>query len=308
MANTRPILVTGTHRSGTTWVGRILSANSEVGYIDEPFHLDKKASITARKFPYWFNFICDQNEELFRDQINAILNFEYPLFLNLTREKKIKHKGRALLEKTKHTFNKITHKRPLLKDPIAFFSSEWLYQNFNTQNIVMIRHPAAFCSSLKIKNWAFDFNNFLNQPLLLDRHLQPFISKIEDFAKHPEETTIIDQAILIWNCVHHTIHKFKNKYSDWIFVRHEDLSRNPQLQFRDLYEKLDINFTNHAQNTIARYSGSQNPNEQVQGNEFVRDSRKNIYNWKSRLTEKEIEKIWENTHSISDYYYTFDEW
>jgi hypothetical protein len=33
-----PILVTGTPRSGTTWVGKIIATSPSVGYIKEPFN------------------------------------------------------------------------------------------------------------------------------------------------------------------------------------------------------------------------------------------------------------------------------
>ena len=34
-----PILVTGSHRSGTTWVGKMLAADSDTAYISEPLNV-----------------------------------------------------------------------------------------------------------------------------------------------------------------------------------------------------------------------------------------------------------------------------
>ena len=34
----RPILVTGSHRSGTTWVGKTIALSPSVTYIGEPFN------------------------------------------------------------------------------------------------------------------------------------------------------------------------------------------------------------------------------------------------------------------------------
>ena len=36
---THPILVTGAHRSGTTWVGKMLAADADTGYISEPLNV-----------------------------------------------------------------------------------------------------------------------------------------------------------------------------------------------------------------------------------------------------------------------------
>ena len=49
--------------------------------------------------------------------------------------------------------------RPLLKDPIAIMSCEWLAETFNMDVIVVIRHPAAFVASLKVAGWEFAFVN-----------------------------------------------------------------------------------------------------------------------------------------------------
>ncbi len=40
-----PILVTGTHRSGTTWVGKMLAAGPSTAYISEPCEGDTLVSI-----------------------------------------------------------------------------------------------------------------------------------------------------------------------------------------------------------------------------------------------------------------------
>jgi len=85
--------------------------------------------------------------------------------------------------------------RPLIKDPIALFSAGWLYKRYNVQPIVMIRHPAAFCGSLKVANWPHPFSHFLEQPLLMETHLYPFKEEIERFAA--EEMDIVDQAVLL---------------------------------------------------------------------------------------------------------------
>jgi hypothetical protein len=34
-----PILVTGAHRTGTTWVGKMLAASPQVAYISEPLNV-----------------------------------------------------------------------------------------------------------------------------------------------------------------------------------------------------------------------------------------------------------------------------
>src|SRR5690349_12629876 len=49
-----PILVTGTHRSGTTWIGRIIAADPSIGYIHEPFTLGCRRGVFPYRIPYWY--------------------------------------------------------------------------------------------------------------------------------------------------------------------------------------------------------------------------------------------------------------
>ena len=109
-----------------------------------------------------------------------------------------------------------------------------LASQFDMQVLVLIRHPAAFCSSLKIMNWQFDFKNFLRQPLLMEAYLYAYKKEIKEFTQ--SEKDIIDQSILLWNCIHFTVKKFQERNTDWIFIRHEDISLDPCDQFRLLYE------------------------------------------------------------------------
>ncbi len=56
---------------------------------------------------------------------------------------------------------------PLVKDPIALFSAEWLAATFDMRVLVMIRHPAAFAASIRRRGWRHRFADFLEQPLLM---------------------------------------------------------------------------------------------------------------------------------------------
>jgi hypothetical protein len=73
----RPVLVTGAHRSGTTWVGRMLDLSPGVGYINEPFNPHHAPGICACRFPLWFQYVNRENEHLFRPHLSATLAFRY---------------------------------------------------------------------------------------------------------------------------------------------------------------------------------------------------------------------------------------
>jgi hypothetical protein len=193
-----------------------------------------------------------------------------------------------------------------MKDPLAFFSAEWLARLFDMQVVVMIRHPAAFCSSLKILNWRSNFNDFTNQPLLMEKYLGSFADEMREFAK--TERNIIDQGILVWNCFHTTIRSYKDRHPDWLFVKHEDLSSDPCERFRWLYKELNLEFTPAAQRIIEANTGEHNPAEKAPGRPFTRNSKKNITNWKTRLSTAEIDRIRRGTADVCASFYTSADW
>lgn len=113
----------------------------------------------------------------------------------------------------------------------------------------------------------------------MDRYLSVFEKDIREFAEN--EKDIIDQAILLWNCIHHTINVYQQGHPEWLFVRLEDLSTSPIEQFQSIYQTFNLEFTSKAKSIILERSGGNNPIEQQAGNEFIRNSKENIFNWKS---------------------------
>ena len=301
-----PILVTGSHRSGSTWAGLMLAAAADVGYIHEPFNNELRISVNPKPFKQQFYYLCEENEENYEAVFDGIINFKYPIISNLTNVRNLKDAADLFREQAIYFLHKLHNRRPLVKDPIAFFSAEWLYRKFNMDVLIMIRHPAAFCSSLKIKDWHFNFNHFLDQPLLMQRFLDGFEDEIREFSEN--EKDVIDQATLLWNCIHHTIAVYQQDHPEWIFARHEDMSQDPVNLFRKTYQAFGLEFTADVKKRIEESSGAHNPVEQQATNEFVRDSRKNIKNWKKRLESSEIDLIRKNTAEISSLFYSESEW
>ena len=301
----KPILITGSHRSGSTWAGQMLAVAPHVAYIHEPFNIAIKAGVNPEPFKYWFQYICEENSKYYDSVIDGIIHYKYPIN-SVVKQKTTRGIIKVIRDKLIFSLHRINNDRPLIKDPIALFSAEWLYKKFNMDILVMIRHPAAFCSSLKIKDWKFDFNHFLKQPLLMEKYLGKFEKKICEYTK--TEKHIIDQAILLWNCTHYTINIYRENHPEWLFIKHEDLSRDPIQQFQSIYEAFNLEFTDRAKSRILKSSGSHNPIEQQVKNEFLRNSKENVYSWKNRLSRSEIDLIKVQTSEVSTLFYSESEW
>ena len=308
MCSRKPILVTGSHRSGTTWVGKIIAKHPSVAYIHEPFCVQWcRAGICSAKFPYWFTYITKENETIFYEHIKNTITFRYNIMEELKTLKNLKDIMRMLRDYTISAIYRYRKTRPLIKDPIAIFSAEWLASEFNMDVIVMIRHPAAFAYSLKRKNWTFRFSNFLEQPLLMRDHLYPFEDIIKEYAD--KEHDIIDQAALLWNLIHYIIIKYKEKNDDWVFLRHEDISKDPLLGFQILFKKLNIELSEHIRDIIKVYCSSENPVEQPKNSKSLkRNSKSIISNWKTQLTIPEIDRIRYKVENVSEKFYSDEDW
>jgi hypothetical protein len=196
--------------------------------------------------------------------------------------------------------------RVLLKDPFAVFSTPWFARRLNCKVVITVRHPAAFASSLKRLNWPFDFQDLLNQPLLMRDHLEA--DREEMLAMKPDD--VIGQAALLWKLIYRAVHATRESHPEFIIVRHEDLSRDPVPGYRELYKALDLEFTPRVEKIIRNSSSSENPKElskkKVHG--FKLDSRAIIDSWKKRMTSEEIDRVREITAEISPLYYSRAEW
>ncbi|MGF1524215.1 MAG: sulfotransferase [Leptolyngbyaceae cyanobacterium] len=309
----KPILVTGAHRSGSTWVGRMLASAPQVGYIQEPLNLYHRPGICGAQVKHWFPYISCENEALYYENIRDTINFRYKVGKELQSVRSLKDLLRAARDYRDFSRYQATQSRPLIKDPLAIFSAEWLASKFEMDVVMLIRHPAAFVASIKSKKWAFPFSHILEQTHLIEAHLHPFAAEIQAYTE--VEQDLVDQACLLWKLIHFRISQYQNHHKDWIFKRHEDISLNPLSEFKDICERLNLEFSEAARHTITSHSATKNPVDALKYDPFLflrrhlkRDSKANIFNWKSRLNHSEIARIKEQTHAISSLFYTESDW
>ena len=304
-----PILVTGAHRSGTTFVGKMLSIRSEIGYIHEPFNKDHGLEAIDR----WFLYLKEglPNDSAYASLITDLLCGRGVYKLGPKRnEGPLRATLRSFLrskENVQYIWNTKDPrvKRYLIKDPIACLSSEYLHRKFSMEVVIVVRHPAAFVSSLRRMNWQFDFSDFLNQPALIDDHMGPIL-KGHDLHALSE----VEEAALLWKCIYSTLMIFAQRNPRMIAIRHEDISYEPSTRFRRLYERLGIVYTARCERKIEAYTKASNPAAPVAGrvHTLMRDSRSNVQHWKKVLTRGEIDIIRSLTRDVCDAYYSPDDW
>src|SRR5919109_2579473 len=241
-----PILVTGTHRSGTSWVGKMLAADSGTAYISEPLNVLHRPGVFHVKVHRWYQYICEENEKDYLPGFQELLEFDYHLWdeiRSLRSRRDVLRMGRDFLI----FYNGLMRgQRVLLKDPFAVFSTPWFAKRLHCKVVIAVRHPAAFVSSLKRLHWPFDFQDLLNQPLLMRDHLEPYRAEME--SVRPED--VIGQAALLWKLIYRSVHTIRELHPDFLMVRHEDLSLDPIPGYRALYDALGLELTPRVEKTI----------------------------------------------------------
>lgn len=305
---TAPILVTGAHRTGTTWIGKMLTASGQAAYISEPLNILHRPGVLSAPTRYWYTYLCAENEAEYLPGLRQTLQFRYHSLAELRSLRSFKDVGRMGRDWRIFLSGRVFHKRPLLKDPFAIFSAPWFFKRLGCQVVITVRHPGAFASSLKRLDWPFDLHDLLNQPLLMRDWLEPFHSEMEEMAKKPED--VIGQSCLLWRMVYQIVEQFKQESPHFQVVRHEDLSLQPVDGYRALYAALGLSFTPHAEQVILSSSSSENPIElSRRAVHSVRlDSQANLNNWKRRLSPEEIDRVRQLTEEVAVRYYPDLDW
>lgn len=303
-----PILVTGAHRTGTTWVGKMLSASGETAYISEPLNVLHRPGVMRTLLTHWYTYICKDNQDKYRLAMQETLRLQYHPWLEVKSLRSVKDLLRMGRDWSGFAAGRLRRQRPLLKDPFAVFSLPWFVDELGCQGVITVRHPAAFANSLKRLNWPFDFSDLLSQTLLMEHWLEPYRQEMLAFAGHPDD--ILGQASLLWRLIYQVVDKYRTRLPGLLVVRHEDLSIDPAGGFQNLYRALDLTFNESARQTVINASSVDNPRERARKKVHTvhLNSAANIHNWKRHLDKNEINRVRAITGEIVEVFYPGESW
>jgi len=182
----------------------------------------------------------------------------------------------------------------------------WFVQRLEADVVVMVREPLAVVSSWKRLGWSFDFANLLDQRDLIQDWLAPF--EAEMVAALSPEHDLVDRVALLWRVIYSVV--ADERFPSTRLVRHEDLARDPVRGYAQLYESLDLTFTDGVAEIVEASSSSENPAEtQIEKPHETRiDSRANLENWRHRLSADEVARIRQVTEETAALYYSELAW
>jgi hypothetical protein len=292
-------LVTGAHRSGSTWIGKTISYSLWTHYLGELFN--PNSPYLCDLIPDWFHYVTAEDSELFGEAIQAILDYQFVP----TRRKSELRWLPTRLHFYRLTRRYLGYPRPILKDPIAVFSSEWLADRFNMDVICIIRHPAAFVHSLKKVGWDYDYRAFLRRRNLLDDLLFPYL---ELLSTSPGD--IVHNGSILWLCIYQGLRVYSSRNPEWSIYRFEDIALDPQSSFSSIYEHLGLPLTPWIRWRIKDDTKSTNPIDSPTDDRHLikRNSLALRDQWKSLLEPEEVRRIRSIVEPLSCNYYDDGDW
>jgi len=294
-----PILITGAHRTGSTWIGRMLSLSPEVRYLSEPFNNEDDHPNYGFKMPSSFHYVAEHNETIYKERLTKLLRHEG----NANNEPD-SWKVKGLLDLIKYPRRTLRSRNrtliPLMKDPHSFFSAPWLARELDVQVVITIRHPAAFVQSLIAQNWPYDFENLRRQTELMETFSESTRKQIIEFK--PEKDPVVESGSLFWKIIYERVRDYQKSYPCWCYIKQEELAQTPVEGFKKLYESLSLNWTDEVAMKIAAHS------DEKEDSSLARDAKNTTEGWKTKLSPEQISCVKETTADIWPAYYTEDDW
>jgi len=143
------------------------------------------------------------------------------------------------------------------------------------------------------------------QDELINGSLIKYKYDIMEFARN--EYSIVQQGILLWNIIYSQVLEYQNKHHEWSFIKYENLANNPIEELSEIYNYLELDYTNEIQEKIKIYTRL-SQNKTLLYKKMIRNSSSNIFYWKNYLSEEEIDEIFSGVKEISSNFYSDEEW
>lgn len=296
---TNPIFVTGSHRSGTTWVGKTIAYAGGTHYLGEIFNTDSPLLRSVISTSY--HYVTPEEHSRFTDLVGRILRYDYDP-PHRKRAFRWLPSRLALYRPARRWFG---IPRPLLKDPIAAMSADWLANTFDMDVVCVIRHPAAFVLSLRKVGWNYGYSSFVDQQSLMDDWLYPYRDLL---CRSPLD--VIEGGSVVWVCIYHVLSAYIERNPEWQVWRMEDIALDPVSSFRHIYDRLGLPFTRRVAQRVRADSASSNPVDAPPDDPHLiqRNSRALRDQWRTALHDNDLLRIRRVVERVSSAFYSDEDW
>lgn len=294
----RSIIVTGTHYSMTTLVGRLLATAPEFHILHEPTNAEPTLSYASIAPPNWYEFYAGNRVEELAVFLEAAITGSGFLREVACRAASVRSLRQTLqvaryCERTLP--QKLDPKPAIIKDPFLVFSAAALQDRLGTQVVLTIRHPCAFAESFKRAGNGFDFANLM-QPELLAA-LPDEAETIGRLAREPGGHVV--QAAHLWRIIYGFAVKYLIDNRETFAVRQDHLVEDTEPAVEALFRFCCATRTNGVEAFLAKNLSSTQQDFRQHGSYIQRDAHATLHKWKARLSHDEVAIIRAETEEVA---------
>jgi Sulfotransferase family len=296
-SQSRPLLLVGIPRSGTTWTMQVLGADPNLNPLLEPDSEGTSAPAIwgkkdAGRFPalqpgdhderyrgLW-SWILDGAPRSLRLRVAAqILRPVQPpgrtRFLQGRRVPFMTIAGAIANHPRSGTRSELPNHRLLVKSVHAPLAIEWIAEEFDVDVLVLLRHPGNVLSSWLTLNLNEQFVHLEENPAVRTRLLNPWGVAVP--GPDPLERMIFTIGVLST-----ALEAAASRNPRWLIRTHEQLCNDPGEEFKNLYADLGLTWSKAVEGFLA---GNDRPGE---GFRTQRVAAELPDNWKRRLTSHQV--------------------
>lgn len=284
----QPILIVSLPRSGSSWIGDILSSASNVRYLREP--------ITQSRL----NFGNYQATLIGVDPQNP--SKDYETFANMAFRGYPTFRGEIVSGYRRDWFSQKEENRVIIKE-VNILALEFFIKKYNPYVVFVVRHPAAVALSFSRLGW-FKENSFfcfcdrltVQQTNLVQQQLKRQISpnRWEQYGALQGASLNIALTALVKHC-------------NYKIVFYEDLCLDPISGFQHIFSHTGLQWNKEVKENID-YKSFSSP-QYKDPYSTVRYSSKMVRSWRQEITPEILDAIKTGFFSFPVPFYTSDrEW
>jgi len=273
----KTIILAGSGRSGTTWLGNILGAAPTTRVIFEP--LDYRRVPEARDFPL---------------RPYARPHAEYPHWKPVIENILTgRISNRWTDQEHSWWWPKALTLRRLVKTIRGTLLLGWLSSHFGCPIVYITRHPCAVVLSRLKLRWEPAIDALTQQPELVTDYLSPYMDLILG-AETPAQ-----RHAVMW-CVENLIPLNQMPHYDWHFCTYETLCQQPDKEARRLLGLLKLNYNSFTRNAISRISSV------ARSDSAIATQGDLLSGWKTEMQKADIDAVLHIVNAFGINLYTAD--
>ena len=245
------IYVTGVPRSGSTFLGKVLSLPFTVDYIHEPFNIRCGMPEMTRRYRYIRPSLDTPEMQAFHEAAQRLFTYDFELRKKLSgHDSWMRTLSKRLVGSRGPFYLRLAKLNPfsraaVIKDPTSPFTAAYLHERFGVKPVILVRHPVSLAASLRRMGWESSLHWLAEQEPLIEDHFRDE----PDFLTRTWQSALAE-AMAHWRAVYKVLLAQAEANPSWEIVTHEAFSRDPIGVFGGLYDRLGLPWSPYVERRI----------------------------------------------------------